>query len=308
MPPKKENRQEAKDRLEVAVNEIEEKQHEKENDEISGNDHDLEDEGVTSKDDKAEEITDVTTATATSNKATDINAKDRLEKFKQLKRKMHQSAADNKQELYAEFRRQKTDAAAVARLERKKADAEVELAKQESKEDGEDFERRRAWDWTIAESEKWDERVERKRQAKHDVLFADYSQSAHQAYERELREFKPDLEAYLDQKTKMLQKSGELVETENGQLIVIDKDNDFYRTTDSLDFADNKPPKAAVDRLAASIRKADQQRMKKRAKNKDEDDVTYINDKNKKFNEKLSRYYDKYTKEIRDSFERGTAL
>lgn len=37
-------------------------------------------------------------------------------------------------------------------------------------------------------------------------------------------------------------------------------------------------------------------------------DVSYINEKNKKFNEKLGRSYDKYTEEIRESFERGTAL
>jgi pre-mRNA-splicing factor SYF2 len=29
---------------------------------------------------------------------------------------------------------------------------------------------------------------------------------------------------------------------------------------------------------------------------------------NKQFNEKLKRFYDKYTADIRDSFERGTAL
>jgi len=42
--------------------------------------------------------------------------------------------------------------------------------------------------------------------------------------------------------------------------------------------------------------------------NEDEGDITYINEHNKVFNKKIARYYDKYTKEIRDSFERGTAL
>lgn len=37
-------------------------------------------------------------------------------------------------------------------------------------------------------------------------------------------------------------------------------------------------------------------------------DVTYINDKNKQFNKKLARFYDRYTTEIRESFERGTAI
>ena len=42
--------------------------------------------------------------------------------------------------------------------------------------------------------------------------------------------------------------------------------------------------------------------------NEDEGDVTYINEKNKQFNQKLDRFYNKYTAEIRDSFERGTMI
>lgn len=37
-------------------------------------------------------------------------------------------------------------------------------------------------------------------------------------------------------------------------------------------------------------------------------DVDYINDRNKHFNEKISRAFDKYTVEIRQNLERGTAL
>ncbi|KAK9344774.1 mRNA splicing factor SYF2 [Lipomyces starkeyi] len=210
--------------------------------------------------------------------------------------------------MFAEFRRQKTDPAAAARLERKKADAELELAKEEAKDEGEDYERKRAWDWTIEESEKWDERLERKRKAKESVQFADYAQAAERAYERELRNFKPDVRAYLTQKKKALQKSGQLIESADGSIIPLDSDNSFYGDINSLDFADNKPPKEAVDRLVKNIQKADEQRMKKSRRIVEDGDVMSINDKNKKFNAKLSRYYDKYTKEIRDSFERGTAM
>ncbi|KAK9315718.1 SYF2 splicing factor-domain-containing protein [Lipomyces starkeyi] len=237
-----------------------------------------------------------------------VKAKERQEKFKQLKVRLNRSAAENKREMFAEFRRQKTDPAAAARLERKKADAELELAKEEAKDEGEDYERKRAWDWTIEESEKWDERLERKRKAKESVQFADYAQAAERAYERELRNFKPDVRAYLTQKKKALQKSGQLIESADGSIIPLDSDNSFYGDINSLDFADNKPPKEAVDRLVKNIQKADEQRMKKSRRIVEDGDVMSINDKNKKFNAKLSRYYDKYTKEIRDSFERGTAM
>jgi pre-mRNA-splicing factor SYF2 len=65
---------------------------------------------------------------------------------------------------------------------------------------------------------------------------------------------------------------------------------------------------------------------RKRA-NEDEGDITYINERNRVFNKKvghppthrfedlvslffvqIARFYDKYTTEIRASFERGTAL
>ena len=39
----------------------------------------------------------------------------------------------------------------------------------------------------------------------------------------------------------------------------------------------------------------------------EEEDITYINERNRHFNEKIDRYYGKYTKEIRENFERGTA-
>ncbi|KAK9247532.1 SYF2 splicing factor-domain-containing protein [Lipomyces tetrasporus] len=235
-------------------------------------------------------------------------AKEREEKFKQLRVRLNQSAAENKQDMFAEFRRKKTDPAAAARLERKKADAELELAKEDAKEEGEDFERKRAWDWTIEESEKWDERIEHKKKAKESVQFAGYSQAAERAYERELRDFKPDMEAYLKQKKTALQKSGQSMESQNGQIITAVGDSSPYGDINSLGFADNRPPKEAVDRLVNNLRKSDEQRMKKSRRPAEDGDIVSINDKNKKFNAKLSRYYDKYTKEIRDSFERGTAL
>ena len=55
-------------------------------------------------------------------------------------------------------------------------------------------------------------------------------------------------------------------------------------------------------------------RMDKAAKKKrermdfEETDVSYINKRNKKFNEKINRTYDKHTAEIRQNLERGTAL
>ena len=61
----------------------------------------------------------------------------------------------------------------------------------------------------------------------------------------------------------------------------------------------------------ADFRTCRQAQRAKRSRKRGEDpdgEVTYINDYNKRFNEKAKRFYDKYTTEIRENFERGTAL
>jgi len=109
----------------------------------------------------------------------------------------------------------------------------------------------------------------------------------------------------------------EIVETETGELIAVDKDGSYLSTDmagmDTGVFG-KKPSKDAVDRLVGDIKKAEEVRLKKRKERGRTDpmeeggDITYINEKNKQFNMKLARFYDKYTSEIRDSFERGTAI
>ena len=40
----------------------------------------------------------------------------------------------------------------------------------------------------------------------------------------------------------------------------------------------------------------------------DEEDIDYINERNMKFNQKLARFYDPFTAEIKQNLERGTAI
>lgn len=119
----------------------------------------------------------------------------------------------------------------------------------------------------------------------------DYTQTARKIYKKQIRELKPDLDTYAADKAKLV-RDGTIVETEDGELIAVDRDGEFYANADSLGFVDNKPNKQAVDRLVGDLRKAEDVRMRRR-KGGDEEDVTYINDKNKQFNQKLARYYNK---------------
>ena len=158
--------------------------------------------------------------------------------------------------------------------------------------------------------------MEKKERHREDVAFQDYTQDARKIYKRQMRELKVDLEGYEEKKREAVEKAArsgglEIVEGEDGELVAVDKNGTFYSTADSTDFVENKPDKAAVDRLVKDLQKAEEQRLKKRrdrGKGEGDEDVTFINEKNKQFNQKLARFYNKYTAEIRDSFERGTMI
>lgn len=69
-----------------------------------------------------------------------------------------------------------------------------------------------------------------------------------------------------------------------------------------------QPSAAALERLAASVAAAKSRRSmfsRRRMFNEDAD-VSYINERNRIFNNKLERSFD--TREIKQNFERGTAL
>ena len=68
---------------------------------------------------------------------------------------------------------------------------------------------------------------------------------------------------------------------------------------------------AGLDRLMESIAASDQRRAsfhRRKMVNEDAKDVSYINDHNRKFVEKLGKAYDPFTVEIKQNLERGTAL
>lgn len=143
--------------------------------------------------------------------------------------------------------------------------------------------------------------MDKKEKHREDVAFQDYTQDARKIYKRQLRELKPDMDGYENEKAAAVQKAAlngglEIVETDDGELVAVDKNGTFYSTAESTDFVDNKPDRAAVDRLVNDLRKAEDVRLRKRrdrGKGDDDGDVTFINDKNKQFNQKLARFYNK---------------
>ena len=255
---------------------------------------------------------------------------DRAARFAALRARNKSSRAENLKETRNETRRAAVDPSQLNAIQRKKDVAQHKLLKADTEASGDDFERKRAWDWTVEESARWDERLEEKKRKKDASGFADYNQEAGKVYERQVgmmtkkggkdgdSGWDERKEAYERSKREALDaavRSGglEIVETETGELIAVDKDGSFFSTGSHPSDGSNKPSKASVDRLVQDIKKAEEVRLKKRRERgiKDADDggdVTFINEKNKQFNQKLARFYDKYTADIRESFERGTAI
>lgn len=223
----------------------------------------------------------------------------RLERFKALQARHSQSRNQNRRATAIETQHLATDPDLLQRLSRKQAIASQKLLKADSEAAGEDFERKRAWDWTIEESERWDKKMEKKEKHRENVAFQDYRQDARKIYKKQMRELKPDMVEYEKQKMQAVQRAAdsgglEVVETDDGELVAVDKDGVFYSTSNSTDFVQSRPDKAAVDRLVEDLRKAEETRLRKRkerGRNDDDADVTYINDKNKQFNQKLARFY-----------------
>ncbi|KAH8762325.1 SYF2 splicing factor-domain-containing protein [Hyaloscypha sp. PMI_1271] len=244
-------------------------------------------------------------------------AKERSERFKALQARAKTGAQKNLKEATLESQRLATDPNLLASLNRKSAIASHNLLKADTEAAGEDFERKRAWDWTIEESERWDKRLKKKEAHRDDQAFQDYRQDSRKVYKRQIGNLKPDMDRYEKEKMAAVERAAasgglEIVETDDGELVAVDKDGTFYSTADSTAFVEHKPPKDAVDRLVKDLQQAEDARLKKRkermGQNGEDGDVTYINEKNKQFNQKLNRFYNKYTAEIRDSFERGTMI
>jgi pre-mRNA-splicing factor SYF2 len=183
-----------------------------------------------------------------------------------------------------------------------------------------DFERKRNWDYTVEESESWDKRMAKKARSRDNVAFADYTKEANKVYKRQIKQMdKVDLDAYASQKAEKLQRqvqSGllQLIESPDGDLYTVNPLNNQINTPAEESYShDHKPSQEAIDKLVGDLDKGERARLKARAARgirdeQDGGDVTYINQKNKQFNDKLTRFYNKYTTEIRESFERGTAI
>jgi pre-mRNA-splicing factor SYF2 len=247
-------------------------------------------EAPTSEESQGEESTPTVPETESTPAPTDsaaAKAAERQARFKALQARQNAGRKQNLKESQLESHRLSTDPNLLTALNRKRDIASHKLLKADTEAEGGDFERKRAWDWTVDESEKWDKRMNKKEKHREDVAFKDYTQEARKVYKRQMRDFKPDVAAYKKTKWEAMERAAgkgqlELQETETGDLIAFDTDGNIWSMAEEDTPRDNKPDKEAVDRLVADLKKAEENRLKKRrerskANEDDGGDVTYIN-------------------------------
>lgn len=238
----------------------------------------------------------------------------RMARFKALQAQRDTSRKANDKAARTEENERRRDPDAIKKLQQIGDRAAVKLMKDEDP----DFERKRAWDYTVDEDEKWSKREAKKARNRDNVAFSDYTKEANKVYKRQVKQMDQiDPEARELAKAEKLQRQVSmgllsLVEEPNGDIYTVDKDGRVNTPVEENYNCDHKPSKEAIDKLVSDLEKGERARLKARAarglKDDDSGDVTYINHKNKQFNEKLARFYNKYTTEIRESFERGTAI
>lgn len=157
-----------------------------------------------------------------------------------------------------------------------------------------------AEDWvmqqTAAEAERAKERAEEK--ARNMATFgwqALTTDASHRAYEKHLKKLP----------TRSGGSGGSSGSSSNPGAVIAAPDAFDYGRADTA-----RVSAAALDRLSKDVSEREEARAKysKRRMQTDAADVDYINDKNAAYNKKLKRAFDKYTVEIRQNLERGTAV
>lgn len=193
----------------------------------------------------------------------------------------------NHQEVVEEDRKSKLP----SNWESKQKWAQYKLEEDQKYEDaakrGEDYSRIKLLSVSAEEAERMEKKKKRKNP---DIGFSDYEAATVRQYQRLVKQMKPDQEAYQAKKEQL----GEA----------------FYPTKDTIIHGLHKDSKEGIDRMVEDLEKQIDKRNKysRRRRFNDDEDIDYINERNMKFNKKLDRFYGKYTAEIKQNLERGTAV
>ncbi|KAN0066275.1 Pre-mRNA-splicing factor SYF2 [Thecaphora frezii] len=252
---------------------------------------------------------------AASIPASKTTMSERMAKFSSLRKKMAESSKANRKDLLAEQSKSRAAAAAGKKgvgHARKLAEAEKLLEERDLTEAGEDVERHRNFGYSIEDNDRWESKLEEK-ERRRDKGVIDFQDAAERSYQRQVRSLKPDLANYEAQKAAIESSSSTGASTSSSTALTVRPDavragqvvrrEDLYRDASTIVYGDHKPSEEAIDRVVGHLN-LEQEKIKRRSRRRTDDtdgEVDYINKKNQHFNKKLKRYYDEYTKEIREN-------
>ncbi|KAJ7065284.1 SYF2 splicing factor-domain-containing protein [Mycena amicta] len=247
-----------------------------------------------------------------------LTMEERKAKMAELKQRRAASHKANRVSLVEESAKAQISARDAVRLDKQRKLAEMLRTKADGEERGEPdaVERAKNWEWTIEENDNWEKKLARKAR-RADFQFHDDAHAARKRYKKDLDLIKPDLVAYNRQKElAMGLVPGSLTGfNPNDQMVPTAAEQqqaaeNLYRDANTLIYGDNKPSEEQIDRVVSKISKDIEKKGKfsRKRTNEETGDITYINEQNRVFNKKIGRFYDKYTQDLRESFERGTAL
>lgn len=212
-----------------------------------------------------------------------------MERFKKLHARRQQSRKLNHESVVEEDRLLKLPKNYEVKRRRQEWELQELEAKKKADEAGEDYERLQALE-TQADIADRKEFMKRRKQNP-DKGFSDYEAMTLRQYQRLSSSIKPDMKSYEEMK----------------QVV---GDEQFYPTSDTLIVGTYYPTDAALDKLKDDITAQQKKREQYHRRRMFDPDapIDYINERNRKFNQKLDRFYSKYTEDLKGDLERGTAI
>eukprot|EP01118_Nematostelium_gracile_P001097 TRINITY_DN1111_c0_g1_i1.p1 TRINITY_DN1111_c0_g1~~TRINITY_DN1111_c0_g1_i1.p1 ORF type:complete len:231 (-),score=90.37 TRINITY_DN1111_c0_g1_i1:167-826(-) len=217
---------------------------------------------------------------------------ERKRKLLELQLRVDKARKDNHREVLEEDKRAHEGVDGEKTRAKKEWEEERSAQRAQLIEDGLDPEKEKLMTTSAADSE-WKESRKKKIRKGGGFGWDQYNQEAqYNAYDKRVKDVKINGDEYSEQKSNL----GE---------------SDFYRDANYIGYGTNgevAPDKVdkMVNELEANIAK--RKNYSRRRPHSEDSFVTYINDRNKVFNDKISRAFDKYTVEIKQNLERGTAI
>lgn len=224
-------------------------------------------------------------AASVEDKSAKVSKDERMKRFKELCLRRNEARNANRSEVAAEDQRSKTSTHEVAKREKAQQKLDEQIKRREVEVAGGDYDREICLDVDQATSQRWHKKSQKAEKDK----FIDHRTGGVRKYERQMDKFKPDLEKYEKRKIAAALNEDAALVSYGGE---------------------GKVEKEDMDRLAQAFG-ANAAKKVTRSRRKEffaEADVDYINSQNERFNAKLRRAYDVYTKDIKSNLERGTAL